>query len=52
MEWLTIVRFWLIVILGTVAIVEAWRAGKLEAENDELFAELQELRKAQTEDEQ
>ena len=54
MEFLTVMRFLLVMILGVVAVVETWRAGKLENENSLLLAEVRTLRKAQkqTEDEQ
>ena len=44
MEALTIVRIGLLLLLGVVAVVETWRSGKLEAENNELRAELSNVR--------
>ena len=44
MEALTIVRIGLLLLLGAVAVIETWRCGKLEEENNELRAELSKVR--------
>lgn len=44
MEAWTIWRLMLLLVLGAVAVIETWRCGKLEAENNELRAELSDVR--------